>query len=117
MSRSRSLPQAPTDPVNLSRIAATTQDMFAQKSKSVNYTAFTELKMAYLPDEELARSPISGTRQSSFNDHSGAITRDSDHSVFEAPVMLKNVYEDDVSTLMNVSEEDHPFQSPQHELV
>ncbi|WOK94871.1 hypothetical protein Cni_G03576 [Canna indica] len=119
MQRSRSLYQAQGDPLlNLSSLTAMTQELFTQNSGSGNFSRYTELTMTALPNEGLVRSPISGSREVSAIDPWDAISRDSDHSVLDdVPIMPKDVDRDnEVLTLPSMHEEDHLFQSPQHEL-
>lgn len=117
--RTMSLSQAQGDRTNFSN--PTTQDIFTPRSKSVNFTTYTELTLASLSNEGLARSPISGGRECNTFDNWDTISRGSDCTICNDIQMTpKDVGGDDGSIilpLMHDAEEDCSVQSPRHELV
>ncbi|XP_042442040.1 U-box domain-containing protein 33-like [Zingiber officinale] len=117
--RTMSLSQVQGDLTNFSNL--TTQDIFTPRSKSVNFTTYTELTLASLSNEGPARSPMSGGRECNNFDNWATILRGSDGSICDDDVQMipKDVCRDDESIilpLMHDAEEDCPVQSPQHEL-
>ncbi|XP_074580758.1 U-box domain-containing protein 33-like [Curcuma longa] len=116
--RTVSLSRAQGDRTNFSNL--TTEDLFTPRSKSVDFTTYTELTLASLSNEGLGRSPISGGRECNTFDNWDTISRASDCSKCDDIQMTsKDVCGDDgsiVLPLMHDAEEDCPVQSPQHEL-